>query len=371
MMIPFRPLLRAAFLVVLPTVLLCVALLEIGLRLQGRLPSNVTDGIFEAYGTAYRLKPNQSKLSRTPSFTCTINTNSLGFRDRAPGPRRLDRPYIAWMGDSATFANGVEYEESFVGRFGQASEQRGIEVVNMAVGGHHLGEQEDVLRDFLATAPRRPERVVFVFTPQLMALFEKRHHDLVVKSGYGFPRDSWMGPYLVVMLGNASSAYCFFRDGVRRLQGKLWHKGPETAADMLQMYARAHPATSPEATARLEERITQLDERIRAAGSPVVHVYLPTTADLRVEEFLKLTGRSAAEYDFDHYRDLLRRQSARSGVQLVDLTEVLKAEQAKGRPLGFSQDMHYNAPAQVQIAQALVEEILGPAGAGSGAIPRR
>jgi hypothetical protein len=358
-MIPIRKLLRATFLVVLPTLVACLVLLEIGLRLQGRLPSNVTDGIFQAHGDAYRLKPNQSKLSRTPSFTCTIHTNEFGFRDRAPGPRHFDRPYLAWMGDSATFANGVEYEESFVGRFGLAAAARGIDVINLAVGGHHLTEQEEQLRDFLAAVPRKPDRVVVVFTPQLMALFEKRHHDLVFKSGYGFPRDAWLGPYLVVMAGNASSAYCFFRDGIRQLQGKLWRKGPETAVELLDMYARTNPTLSPEVTARLEERVSRLDEQIRAAGVTPVHVYLPTTADLRVGEFLSMTGRRAEDYDFDHYRDALRRQSARSGVQLVDLTDVLRAEHARGQPLGFSQDMHYNVAAHVPIARALVEQILG------------
>jgi hypothetical protein len=361
MMIPFRPLLRAALLVVLPTLVACVVILEVGLRLQGRLPSNVTDGIFVAHGDAYRLKPNQAKLSRTPSFTCTIYTDALGFRDRAPGPRRFDRPYLAWVGDSATFANGVEYQESFVGLFGQASAARGIDVINLAVGGHHLAEQEEQLRDFLAEAPRKPERVVVVFTPQFMALFEKRHHDLVFKSGYGFPRDAWLAPYLVVMAGNASSAYCFFRDGIRSLQGKLWRKGPETAVELLDMYSRANPGTSPDVTARLEDRITRLDEQIRAAGVTPVHVYLPTTADLRVGEFLTMTHRRADGYDFDHYRDALRRQSARAGVQLVDLSDLMRAEYAKGQPLGFSQDMHYNAAAHVPIARALVEAILGPA----------
>jgi hypothetical protein len=358
-MTQLRTLIRTTLLVVLPTLVACVVLLEIGLRLRGRLPSNITDGIFVAHGEAYRLKPNQTKLSRTPSFTCTIRTNELGFRDRAPGPRRFDRPYLAFMGDSATFANGVEYEESFVGRFGLASAARGLDVINLAVGGHHLAEQQEQLGDFLAAAPRKPERVVVVFTPQLMALFEKRHHDLVFKSGYGFPKDAWLGPYLVVMAGNASSAYCFFRDGIRQLQGKLARKGPETAVEMLDLYARTNPVTSPEVTARLEDRIGRLDEQIRAAGVTPVHVYLPTTADLRAGEFLAMTGRGAEGYDFDHFRDALRRQSARAGVQLVDLTEVLRDEHAKGKPLGFSQDMHYNASAHIPIARTLVAQILG------------
>ncbi len=354
-----RRVLRAGLLLVLPTLAVCLAMLEVGLRFQGHLPSNVTDGIYEAHGDAYRLKPNQTKLSRTPSFTCTINTNALGARDRAPGPRSLARPYIAWMGDSATFANGVEYEESFVGRFGAHSERRGIEVLNLAVGGHHLAEQEELLRDFAATAPRKPDQVVVVFTPQLMALFDQRYEGLVVRSGYTFPKGRWLGPYVIIMLGNASSAYCFLRDGVRKLQATLFPSGPETAAEMLAMYSRSYPAESVDATQRFEERVTRLDERIRAIGATPVHAYLPTTADLRAGELLAMTRRSADGYDFEHYRDALRRQSARARVQLVDLTPIVRAEYAKGAPLGFAQDMHYNAVAHVVIADALYAEILG------------
>ncbi len=361
------PLVRPALLLVLPTLVVCLALLEIGLRVKGRQPANTTDDIFEPHRDAYRLKPNQTRVSHTPSYTCTIHTNALGLRDRAPGPRNLGRPYVAWMGDSATFANGVEYEQSFVGLFAAAAERRGLEAVNLAVGGHHLAEQEDMLADFVAAAPRPPTRVVFVFTPQLMALFEKRHHDLVLHGGFLFPKDRWLGPYLVVMLNKTSSAYGLLRDGVRAVQARFFPRGPEVAAEMLAMYARSYDALTPEATRRFEERLDLLDARIRTAGAEPVHVYLPTTADLRATELLALTHRSADGYDFDHYRDALRRQAARAGVRLVDLDAALKAEQATGKPLGFSQDMHYNAAAHVVIARALEAELLAGPGAESSA----
>lgn len=374
MPIPSKSLIRATFLLVLPTLVVCVAMLEVGLRLRGRLPSNMTEGIFEAHGDAYRLRPNQTKVFRTPSFACTIHTNALGLRDRAPGPRALARPYVAWMGDSATFGNGVAYEASFVGVFGALAERRGLEVVNLAVGGHHLGEQEDTLREFLTAAPRKPETVAIVFTPQLMALFEKRHKDLVFRNGYGFPKDGWLRPFLLVTLGDASSAYCFFRDAFRRTQAKLFPSGAQAAIEMLDIYARSYPALSPEATTRFEERITRLDERIRAAGATPVHVYLPTTADLRVGELLALAGRRAEDYELGHYREALRRQSERAGVRLVDLSAPLQAEQAKGKRLGFMQDMHYNAEAHGVIAEALHGEILEPGRAdvpGAGAAVQR
>jgi hypothetical protein len=82
--------------VVLPVVLACLGMLEIGLRVAGRPPSSNTDGIFEEYGDgAYRLQRNVSRRSTTRSFSCTLSTNAFGLRDRGPGKRDLARPYLA------------------------------------------------------------------------------------------------------------------------------------------------------------------------------------------------------------------------------------------------------------------------------------
>lgn len=342
--------------VILPTLLACAVVLEIGLRVKGRRPSNATDGIFVAHGDAYRLKPNQSKLSNTPSFSCTVHTNALGLRDAAPGPRPLAAPYVAWMGDSATFANGVEYEESFVGLLGARWRPHGVEVVNLAVGGHHLHEQQELFRDFVQAAPHPPRSVVVVFTPQLLALFEERYHGLVVRSGYIFQNRNWLASYALVTLGNTSSAYCFFRDGARKLQARyLPADDGGGTAQLLGMYARSFPATAPEATRRMEDRVTELDDAIRAAGAAPLHVFLPTAIDLRATELLASSGLAERDYALHHYREALQRQSARTGVRLVDLTPALRAEYAKGKPLWFSQDMHYNPATHAVIADALFQ----------------
>lgn len=353
-----RPFLRALALLVVPTLAVCVVALEVGLRLQGNLPSNLTGGIFEARGEAYRLKANQDKIFRTPSFSCRVRTNALGLRDRTTGNHRYDRPYLAWLGDSATFANGVEFEDSFVGRLAAHLQACDRDAANLAVGGHHLAEQEVALEDFLAKVPRRPDGVVVVFTPQLLALFDRHHQGLVFHDGNGYPKERWVVPYLLVTLGDASSAYCFFRDTVRRLQAKLVGSGRAAAEEVLRIYRRTYPAQAPGVAGRIEERVAALDRRIRDAGAVPLHVYLPTTADLRAPEILALAGRPAGEFDFDYYRDVLRRVSARGGVRLVDLTADLQAAYAGGEPLGFTRDMHYNARGHAVIAPALERDLL-------------
>lgn len=354
-----RASLRARALLVALTLLACLAALEIGLRVLGRAPSNTTDGIFEAHGTGYRLKKNMSKLSRTPSFTCTIYTDSNGFRDGKPGPRALgDEPYFAFVGDSLTFANGVEYEDSFVGAFAQRARKLGYDVVNLAVGGHRFSDQEDQLNDFLAAVPRPPAEVVVVFTAPFVNLFEERYSDLLIKNGYIFRKDAWLLPYLTVTLGNTSSAYCFFRNGIRRLQSRLFDSGPRAAFELLEPFSKKAPSALPAFAERLEARLDGLDGAIRHAGAAPIYVYLPSSADLSGEALLALTGMRREDYDFLLYRDLLGRHCKKAGIEFVDLLPLLQKLQADHGVLTFMQDMHYNVATNHAIGDALYASLL-------------
>lgn len=358
-----RAVLRAAVLLVLPTLLVSIVLLEAGLRIAGRPPSNTTEGIYEQHGGGYRLRRNLTKVSRTPSFTHTIFTNDMGFRDRAPGPRTLGAvPYVAWVGDSITFANGVEYEESFVGVFDEQASKRGIESVNLAIGGHRFTDQEETLYEFLESIPVEPSWVVVVFTAMGITTFEQPYTDILVKNGYLFPAEGWLRPYVKVTLGNASAAYCFFRDGLRKVQARLFPRGSMAALQELDLFAKAGPWGGAEVPTRFEARLARLDERIRRSGAEPIYVYMPSGLDLRAKEFLALPGHDAADYDFGLFLKLLQDHADRAGIRLVNLLPVLQPHQDAGEQLTFVQDPHYTAPANRVIGQALVDALLGEAG---------
>jgi hypothetical protein len=352
---------RISLLFVLPTLLVCLVMLELGLRATGRLPSNVTDGIFEQHGTTYRLRKNITKVSRTPSFTCTIDTNSYGLRDRAPGPRKLGpAPYFAFLGDSITFGNGVDYDDSFVGVFGRLAEKRGIDVINLAIGGHRFSEQADLLHDFMSSAPQQPSRVVIVFTKEFITGYERDLSGMFIKNGYIFVKDNWIIPYLTVTLGNASSSYCFFRDGIRKLQGRVSPPGSRAALEELEAYSKKNPWTDPAVAGRFEARLAKLDEEIRRSGATPVYVYMPVSRDLRSDELLAQTGMDPGSYDFLLYYKILERHSDKTGIQLVNLLPILQ-RYAAGEKVSFMQDPHYNAGANRVIGQALYDAILGSA----------
>ena len=214
-------------------------------------------------------------------------------------------------------------------------------MVNLAVGGHHIAEQQDMLREFLAAAPRSPQRVIFVFTPQTLALFDVRYDDLMVKDGYLFPRKNWRIPYLLMTLGNASSAYCFFRDAIRRLQYR-WVPGSRPAVPVEEDGGLLGGHPDPEVSRRFDARLSDLDAQIRGSGAEPVYVYLPTALDLRKPE-ARADARRLAGRGAHPGLDALVRHGERAGIRVVDLLPSLQKVHDSGESMTFLEDMHFRA----------------------------
>ena len=65
----------AKLLIFVATVIICLAMLEIGLRLPGRKASNISEGEFEQYKNFFRLKKNSVKHNDWSTYTYTVYTN--------------------------------------------------------------------------------------------------------------------------------------------------------------------------------------------------------------------------------------------------------------------------------------------------------
>jgi len=352
--------LRTSLLVVLPTLVICLTMLEVGLRVKGRVPSNVAEDILEQRGEIFGHRANFKKVTRNASFSYTVYTNAYGFRDRVTGPRTLGpAPYFAFLGDSATFGNGVDYDDSFVGVFARSAATRGIDVINLAVGGHRFLEQAKMLQDFLRVATYKPARVVIVFSSDFIEFYDVNRAGFIIKNGYLFSRDNWLVPYLKVTLRDSSAAYEFFAESSRKIQGSSSVARTQAASEFLKVYSRESPWALPATVARFEPRLTSVDKLIREVGAEPVYVYLPTSLDLVADEMLAIAGKSSADFDFLRFVKLLKQHADRSGIAFVDLTPALKSFQATGKPLSFLRDPHYTAEANHVIGQFLTKSLLG------------
>src|SRR5258705_12888446 len=79
-----RPMVKP--LLVLATLLVCLATLEIGLRITGRYKMGTVDGLLASGGVSYVLKPNAAKTIQWPALSFNVYTSDLGFRAAQPGP---------------------------------------------------------------------------------------------------------------------------------------------------------------------------------------------------------------------------------------------------------------------------------------------
>src|SRR5688572_16134899 len=83
------------------TLVICLAVLEAGLRIIGRYPLNSIDGYHAEEGLSYGLAKNVTTRIFWPTHSWLVRTDALGLRANANGPRDLaGKPYYAVLGSS-------------------------------------------------------------------------------------------------------------------------------------------------------------------------------------------------------------------------------------------------------------------------------
>lgn len=350
---------KKTFVAVILTVLVCLVLLEIGLRAVGRSPTNMAEGIADQYGDSFRLKKNITKTVKFPAFSYTVHTNEFGFRDADVGPRDLKgKPFDVFLGASDVFGNGVDYEDSFVGVFAREASKRGIGVLNLAVGGHYFLDQESLLKDFLKETGLKPATVFYCVNALHIPKFDRRNQNIIVKSGYVIDRGGWRFAYLRLMAGNISSAFCFFRDGIRRIQERYFHyELTEKSPEFLQIYDRKNPIRQPERIRQFNDHLADFESFCRERSIELIYVYMPLSDSFRLGEMVRQLGKDPQAYDPGFYEDLMRSHCLESGVRLLDPRPALERCYEEGKVLRFKLDPHYNAFANKVIGDSLVEEV--------------
>jgi hypothetical protein len=329
--------------VIVVSLVLNVLILEIGLRLLGRIPSNKIEGFFMQHGAAYGLQVNLAKHVNEPSFSYVAYTNSLGLRDRKEGYREVkDKTFDVFLGDSATFGNGVNYEESFVGIYGNRSRPHGVEVLNLAVGGHYLKDQLERLQDLVESKCVRPRIVFICVNARLIEGYDRKNNGLIVKNGYLFPKQGWVLPYIKVTLSNISAAYGFFRDGIRNAERGFVDPVEGELKSAVGFYSLGSPlAVDENFRCRCTSVLDSLTDYCRKLSVRAVYVYLPM-ADLELDKFLDRAGLDKTRYNSMLYSSYMKHYCKSRNLTIIDLTDPLRVFVDTGHRLSFEMDSHYN-----------------------------
>lgn len=323
------------------TVAAMLPLMEIGVRVVAPQPPSWLD-IYRRHPALpfVAIQPNVHATIDTGDARWTVHTDEQGFRVRREGATADGRPVLLWLGDSFTFAYGVDYERSFVGRLAEGSRYRHV---NAAVGGYGPTQYRRTL-EYLLEEGLRPQVVlvgVFLGNDFTDPLEDK---DLPVQDG---------------IAGNEGGLKSFLkrRFHLYRLAAATIHRlypyGARRHWKMMELNARVGAWTTGElrgADATFRQEFEQIATICRSQGIELAVLLLPspTMADTigkgttrnpegTIDETLPLQHALAA------FQDLRIRH--------LDLTPVLAAEPVTETYFYF--DGHLTARGNALVTEAV------------------
>ena len=339
--------------------MVCFLLLEIGLRVTGGRSFNISVGEYTQHGSSYRLQKNATIFHEWSTSTFTVNTNSLGARDRTVGEKDMcDRPYVVFIGDSQVFGLGVDYEESFVGVFADYAAEMGIEVLNLAVGGHFLLEQEELFRDMIKSLPKKPSVVFYTFNASSLNWFDSIHKGIVVKNGYLLSEATWKSAYVKMMLKNNLSIYVFFREAYWSLY-RSWvgTNGEVRLPKHFALYSRESRLYDAKTVGQLEDHISQFQNYCDELGIRTVYLYVPIVDSLTIREMVTHLGKDPDDYDISIYERFMEDYCVRHGHLYFNPKSVLKEYYDQGEIMDLGRDPHYNEFSNSVVGEYIIEQV--------------
>jgi hypothetical protein len=344
--------------IVVATLLLCLFALEVGLRVLDRYPTGSMEGHLRQAGVSYRLRTNCTKVVHWPTMHFTVYTDDHGFRFKAPGPRNIGvRAYYAVLGSSEVFANGLDYEQSFVGVLAQHLEPRGLDVVNMGIPGQAFMEQSLQFQEFTRSSGAAPKKVLICLNPILIGEYDNMHEDVAVHHGELFYKDNWRLPLLKMMLSRSSTTYCFFRDGIRNAQLQYLPRKDVSASYYIEKYSTDLPIHRPEKTADFLKRLKELEDYVRSLNATPVCIYNPTVGGFLLDK-LKAEGKVDGRlFDTQFFSRLAQKHCEAEGIQFINVEPFLQKKYDKGEKLNFDLDSHYNAPTSRAIGDFIYQAL--------------
>lgn len=334
---------------------LCVLILEAGLRFLGRMPNRINGGIYEQWGDSFCLRKNMIfyKNEPLPPFYFII-TNSFGFRDKQIGERDIDsKDCYVFLGASDVFGNAVNYEDSFVGIFSEAARQKNIEVLNLAVGGHRIQDQEELLQDFLKKQNIKLVKVILCINPSSIASFDSRRSNYFVKNGYGFHVPKLRVQRYRFLIDFFASTFLFFQEHWYKIKANL-----EDVPEYLTVYSKKNRMFEPSTIKRFENYMDQFRNFCDNINAELIYIYLPLIDSFELNDLLIAAKEDTNNYDISLYDKLIVTYCKNRGLKYLNLRPLLIDYHNKGVQLRFETDEHYNIFANQVIGKQLIQKLL-------------
>jgi lysophospholipase L1-like esterase len=326
---------------------------ELGVRIAAPQPASWLD-VYRRHPTLpfYTLAPHVERLIDTGETRWTVFTDEHGYRvseraAKAPRPTDNARPVALVLGDSFTFAQSVDYEDSFAALLEADGPLR---YVNTGVPGYGPVQYRQVL-EYELQSRREPPKLLLVAT-FLGNDFQDciRNRDLPVHDG------------VVSDQGNLKSAIKR-RSHLYRLVARAYHlavaRHDESAEVILETFDPEQWNAGGglhQAVAIYERELARMAAIAKQRAIPMIVIIIPARAGVEA-----LQGRPIAKHlDYDLPARFVRTRLDALQVPFVDLAPLFARHPVD--KVFFGHDLHFTPYGHRLVADAvrpLVDRIAG------------
>jgi lysophospholipase L1-like esterase len=293
----------------------------------------------------FKIAANTDFIVKHPDYTFRLKTNlnlgGIGFRGGILG----GPPWGVAVGDSFTFGQGVEHEETWSSRLATTL---GREVVNFGIPAQGPAQYTRVLKRY--ALPLRP-RVAFygVYFNDLdsAARFRRMKSRLIPVSRY---------------LRNFSYTYNLFR-GIQRAPA-IQPVFVQTAGSEFDLSSEGLRSNLERQKRNFDERwqlmLREIEEGRRASAEAQVAFvlfYFPSRWEVHWD-VIKKQVNWPANLDIDRFRRAVVQYCTTEKISCLDLTPALKQAASQGRQLYFRLDGHWNREGNRVVAEAIREYLV-------------
>jgi lysophospholipase L1-like esterase len=258
----------------------------------------------------------------------SISVNSLGFRDREPGPKDPKRYRIAVVGDSFTWGQGIEERDRFSNVLEGFLGAR-YEVLNLGIPGHDMPQHLEVLDQAL---PMRPDFVLlqlYINDFEMPGMERPRTYPLLPEA---IDRTMWRSS---ILYGLLSGRWVQFQQAIGLVESYPHY--------MDRNLRSPDSPNSRQAFGMLQQFI----DRARKAGVPSGAVLFPAADAM---------GPNGSDYPFGYLHDRVRQVCADQRIPCLDLLPAISTLRDP-RSLWVSPfDAHPNAQANRRAAFEILKE---------------
>ena len=298
----------------------------------------------------FKIPPNTDFVVKHPDYTVRFKTNlnykDIGFRGGTLG----GPPWAVAVGDSFTFGQGVEQEETWVALLAKSL---GREVINFGIPAQGPAQYTRVLKKY--ALPMRPQIAFygFYFNDLDSAARFRR-----LKRRFPVSRYLRYYSYVYNLIGQSLSSPQPQPALVKADAGEM-----SLDAEGLRRTLERQNRTFDDRWALTAHEVDDAIDASKQAGVVFVLFYFPSRWEIYWDR-IKNRNNLPDSLDIDRLRRTVVHYCEAKKILCLDLTPSLKREASQGKQLYFPIDGHWNKEGNRVVAEAMREFLIAKGVAG-------